>query len=89
MTNEEILIIYLKSKRKFSAFKRNVLEGSRIREVSRGYSCNVLDAIDRAFIWGHTPEGDDYWYDISNEWEELCNNFSIDSPIILKKVIEK
>lgn len=29
-----------------------------------------INAIDRAFNWSTTPEGDRFWYKLSMEWKE-------------------
>lgn len=38
---------------------------------------NILDElINHAFVWYATPEGDDFWYNLEAEWQEIVNEMS-------------
>jgi len=37
--------------------------------------CDVSDYVSRAFPWSYTAEGDDYWSDISHEWERIVGDY--------------
>ncbi len=73
MTNEEIFRTFLKSKRKYSAFKRLIKSTSVEQEVDL--------IILRSFIWSTSSEGTSKWYNIQGDWYKLCNEFKLTGTI--------
>ena len=49
-------------------FEKNVRDfGENPKSFIKEYT-NSIDAIDKAFSWFQSPEGNDFWDGISNEW---------------------
>lgn len=67
MTKKEInshpFVRWAKSKRIYSAWKRNLLEEER---EALGYLPRVISGF---FIWRETPEGHEYWERLDKEWQ--------------------
>jgi hypothetical protein len=54
-----------KKGRRFGAHVRRILDGQH----------KPTSFISGAYTWGETEEGDQYWRDLHNEWEELNNHY--------------
>jgi hypothetical protein len=70
---EEKLINFLKQKRVYKKFMRNIGK-TTITEIIERYEIAILkgvpaNPINAAFIWGLTPEGAQFWGNISLSWE--------------------
>lgn len=76
LTNEEILKMFLKKKRKLTSFKKSL---TAVRDKSL-----IHNAISGAFTWMGTPEGHDYWQELNNEWVGMCKNLNITGEIKYK-----
>jgi hypothetical protein len=37
-------------------------------------STSAYNVISKAFDWDTTRQGQDYWRDLSHEWDEICNS---------------
>jgi len=64
-------IRFLKKKRMYSKFIKNYKKrGSQydIQDVVFNPPCKY---IIRAFEWGETPEGLQFWWDVETEWLEI------------------
>lgn len=81
MTNEQIFVRFLKEKRKYSSFKRQM-------DPTRPYfNCSpMFRPIDRGLVWLHTEEGHDYWKNLHKEWKELYDHFNLEGVIDLRKI---
>lgn len=53
---------------------RNVLR-SRIQDVLHSSYAGVGDLISMSFIFVHTSEGLDFWFDLSFAWRRFCTKF--------------
>lgn len=78
LTNEEILKMFLKKKRKLMAYR----ELTRNKETL----CGVAFAFNSAFSWPETLEGRQFWTDVNSEWQELCSKFKLTGNIKCKDV---
>jgi len=70
---EEKLINFLKQKRVYKKFMRNI-KTTTITEIVERYELSIKEGIPAtpitgAFLWGTTPEGSQFWGNISSEWE--------------------
>lgn len=68
---EEKLINFLKNKRVYSKFMRNIKDDTITEIVSRVENTDkpkIVTPIVAAFIWGLTPEGVQFWGRINREW---------------------
>lgn len=72
LTNEQILTIFLKKHRKYSAFMRNL---NCIGKFP------IRTAIDKALFWDITEEGWCYWDDLEDKWVALCDKFNLKGDI--------
>lgn len=81
MTNEKILITFLKSHRKYSSFKRN-----RSYQQLNNNTPYVHNAIFSAFSWRDSEEGSDCWVDLNTKWKNLCVHFQLKSNIDYNKL---
>lgn len=65
LKKNERLYIFLVSK----GVIHNYLDNFIIQESSE----DRIDRISRAFTWGESLEGHDFWYNIEKEYQELCD----------------
>lgn len=68
---EEKLINFLKNKRVYSRFMRNIKDDTIADIVNRAEKTNnpkVVTPIVTAFVWGLTPEGVQFWGKVNREW---------------------
>lgn len=84
---EYLFIEWLCRRGVFSAFKLNYrlarsvdtsfrdLIRRQIRSMLLSSSFGLRDLIDGSFAFDRTPEGRDFWSDVSSEWRRFCNNF--------------
>lgn len=90
MTNEQILITFLKKHRRFAETKRNFLNGiseCHIEDVVNG-AVSVKWAIHYLFLWDMSEKGHSYWANLSVEWMNLCRHFGLNGSINLKNAIK-
>jgi hypothetical protein len=70
---EEKLINFLKQKRVYKKFMRNIKPATMTEIIERYELADKKDIpatpITVAFLWGLTPEGSQFWGKISNEWK--------------------
>lgn len=93
MTNEEILIRFLKSKRKFSYVKRNFLMGFsptslNIVKVNEN-KVPVIHVISYLLLWEATDKGWSYWNNLYSDWGALCRHFKLEGTIDLNSIFKK
>lgn len=76
------LIQFLKSKNVLEKFKENIIKHS-FEERSEKLKGEVLDLLEKdkltmseAFVWKETPEGEDFWIELSREWVRLSDNWT-------------
>jgi len=70
-------IKFLKSKRIFSKFERNLKSDRDITfdEYSDSKSEEGgIDLLISAFYWDQTPENYDFWDEIDEDWRKIVNN---------------
>jgi hypothetical protein len=70
---EEKLINFLKQKRVYKKFMRNI-KTTTVTEIIERYELSIKKGIPAtpitvAFLWGITPEGSQFWGNISSEWK--------------------
>lgn len=93
MTNEEIIITFLKEHRKFTTAKVNFLRGfSRsswnYRTVKKGTS-KVEEGVGNLFLWGNSEEGYAYWNKLNTKWIQLCRDFNLTGTVDLESIFGK
>lgn len=73
----DVLMEFLSSKEALENFTR-ALDDERCNGVTQEglkyllnntYLYKVLNVFESSFIWFRTPEGHEYWNDLSNEWK--------------------
>lgn len=74
MTNEEILIIFLKEHERYESFKHQ-----RVHRLPT--YINVYRAIDITLHWHATGEGTRYWEELNIKWYNLCKDFKLQGKI--------
>ena len=80
----QVLRKFLKANRAYSKFKRNVLEAININNSDiTNESTLLIDALSQcAFSWYATPEGRNYWSELSLKWQALVRHFNLDKEVI-------
>jgi len=59
---------FLKSKRAFSSFTKELKEYNRGGIVEYSKRIAVISALDSGFIWKETEKGFDFWAKLNAEW---------------------
>ncbi len=75
MTNEEILVVFLKSRRKYKSFKSQANTYKRTVIVKNVITSNLR--------WSTTKEGMDYWFLQDSIWTKLCRDMGLTGTIQL------
>lgn len=76
MTKEECKVL-LQSQNWYKLFKKRVIENRgayRMAQILQ--DAHRYDCITGAFCWDDTPEGIDYWSEISRYWSEVVEDVS-------------
>jgi hypothetical protein len=68
---EEVLVMFLKSQRAFSAWKKSV-------EISGTVA--LYASIRSTFIWANSPSGKsaEFWGSLNDKFKELCKHFKLE-----------
>lgn len=90
MTNEHILIIFLKEHGKFDTTKENFLSGFtryswNYRTVKKG-TTKVEQGVGNMFLWKGSEEGYAYWNNLNSKWIKLCEDFDLKGTIDLESI---
>ena len=90
MTNEHILITFLKEHGKFDTTKENFLSGFaryswNYKTVKKG-DTKVEQGIGNLFLWKASEEGYRYWDNLSDKWVQLCKDFNLTGTIDLESI---
>lgn len=84
---EFMFVEWLRRRGVFSAFRSNCGFGKvdeksfrvqlryRIQGALRSSSVSVGDLISMSFVFAHTPEGLNFWFDLSFAWRRFCTDF--------------
>ena len=83
LTNEQILIQFLKHHRKFAKFKRHFL---RYVRSSNTPTCSVDRAFLNAFPWYHDPSNYYTWVTLNKAWRKLVRKFNLTGQLDLLHV---
>lgn len=51
---------------------------SYLSQVLRSNSMTLRDAISGAFLFLHTPEGEDYWYSVERKWTAFLGKLIVE-----------
>lgn len=79
----EVLRKFLKANKAYSKFKRNVLAATSTYDDTTNESTLLIDALTQcSFSWHSTPEGRNYWADLSIKWRALVEHFKLDKEVI-------
>lgn len=82
LSNEQILVQFLKHHRKWSAFKRNYYP-----EYANVNTLPVEHVIVNSFPWDLTPQKEECWDKLNSEWRKLCRSFSLTGAISYPKLL--
>ncbi len=92
MTNAEILKMFLKKHRKYSAYKRYV---NMTKTTEFFHNHGIINkpkfpqhAIEYAFQWNssYVKEPTDDWHKLHNDWVKLCKEFKLTDKIDFKDI---
>lgn len=82
-----LFVEWLRRRGVFSAFRSNcgfdeehdslfrTMLRDRIRGVLHSSYAGIGDLISVSFIFGHTPQGVSFWFDLSFAWRRFCTDF--------------
>jgi hypothetical protein len=68
---EEVLVMFLKSQRAFSAWKKS---------VTLAGTSTLYASITSTFIWANSPSGKspEFWGSLNDKFKELCKHFKLE-----------
>lgn len=84
---EYLFVEWLRRRGVFSAFRTNcgfnakhnssfrTVLRYRIQDVLHSSYAGIGDLISVSFVFGHTPEGLAFWFDLSFAWRRFCTDF--------------
>lgn len=79
----QVLRKFLKANRAYSKFKRNALKATSASGDTTSESTLLIDALSQcSFSWHSTPEGRNYWTNLSRKWQALVQHFKLDKEVI-------
>ena len=84
MTNEEIVVTFLKHHKKFAAFKRYMaLHTTRYIEI-----CDIKDTFKDRNFWHYTKESLRYWSTLDVKFIAMVEDLNLHGTVSLSKLLK-